>query len=312
MIMKTHETLLVTGATGYVGGELLKRLERKGHAVHCLVRKFGKLETTGPRTKVYCGDLTVRPSLWNAFKNVHTAYYLVHALREEKDFEQHEIQAAENFVAEARRTGVQKIIYLGALGNARDGLSPHLKSRQEVGRILRASGIPTLEFRASIVLGNGSLSFELIRDLTEHLPVMVLPRWLATKAQPIGIRDLLDYLEQALELEIEGNEIIEIGGADRMSYGDLMREYAHQRGITRFMLPVPVLTPWLSSHWIALFSRVNPAIGRKLIEGIKNPTVVESRRAFELFDIQPESAAAAIGHALSEAAVQKEHYVHAA
>ncbi len=310
--MKKNETILVTGATGYVGGQLLKRLELDGHAINCLVRNRGKLATTGSKTNVFCGDLMSRPSLWNAFQGVHTAYYLVHALGEDRDFEQREMRAAENFVAEARRVGVQRIIYLGGLGNERDGLSPHLKSRHEVGRTMRASGIPTIELRASIVIGEGSLSFDLIRDLTEHLPFMILPRWLATKAQPIGIRDLLDYLVQAIELPVNGSEVIEVGGADQMSYGDLMREYARQRGIKRVMLPVPVLTPGLSSHWIALFSGINPAIGRKLIEGIKNPTIVENRRAQELFDIQPEGIAESMKHALSEAAVKKENYVHAA
>jgi uncharacterized protein YbjT (DUF2867 family) len=169
-----------------------------------------------------------------------------------------------------------------------------------VGIILRKSGIPTIELRASIVLGEGSLSFELIRDLTEHLPFMLIPRWVSTKAQPIGIRDLLDYLVKALDINSDCNEVVEIGGSDQMSYGDLMREYARQKGLKRLMIPVPVLTPWLSSHWIAFFSGVDSAVGRKLIEGIKNPTVVENNKAHDLFDIRPVSASEAMGQALGK------------
>ena len=299
--MKEKQTILLTGTTGYVGGKLLKRLEIEGHHIHCLARNPENLADKAPNTKVFQGDLLVRSSMWAAFQGVETAYFMVHFLHEKKDFEAMEIEAAENFASMARSAGVKRIVYLGALGNERDGLSPHLQSRHDVGHILRESRIPTIELRASIVLGEGSLSYNLIRDLAEHLPLMVMPRWVSTKAQPIGIRDLLDYLVQSLDVRIEHDEIVEIGGADRMSYGELMREYAKQRGLKRLMLPVPVLTPWLSSHWISFFSSVDLAVARKLIEGIRNPTVVENHRAEELFaNIKPTGAAQAMKQALGE------------
>lgn len=298
--MTKKKTILLTGATGYVGGNLLKRLQMEGHHVRCLARNPENLDVEDKSTEVFEGDVLLRSSMREAFHGVDTAYYLVHALRDKHDFEAREIEAAENFASMAREAGVERIIYLGALGNERDDLSPHLQSRQNVGHALRHSGIQTIELRASIVLGDGSLSFNLIRDLTEHLPVMVLPRWLATQAQPIGIRDLLDYLVGALELETRHSEILEIGGADQVSYGELMREYARQRKIKRIMVPVPVLTPWLSSHWVAFFSSVDAVLARKLIEGIKNPTIVEDHRAQELFGIEPACASVAIEQALSE------------
>jgi uncharacterized protein YbjT (DUF2867 family) len=245
--------------------------------------------------------------MWKAFLGVDTAYYLIHSLSERKGFEHLELEAAENFASMARGCGVKRIIYLGALGNPLERLSAHLRSRQDVGHVLRQSGIETLELRASIVLGEGSLSFNMIRDLAEHLPVMVMPRWVSTKAQPIGIRDLLDYLVQALDVELNQSEVVEIGGQDRMSYGDLMREYARQRGLRRMMVPVPVLTPWLSSHWLSFFTEVDAVLGRKLIEGIRNPTVVESRRSDELFDIEPACAATAISEALNKPQKETTH-----
>jgi len=296
--MPQDQTILLTGSTGYVGGLLLKKLEKEQHKINCLVRDPAKVGNVSPNTHVYQGDVLARSSMGPAFDNVDTAYFLVHFLHEKEDFITKEIQAAENFSAMAKQAGVKRIIYLGGLGSENDGLSPHLQSRQEVGRIFRESGIPTIELRASIVLGEGSLSYELIRDLTEHLPFMVMPRWASTKAQPIGIRDLLDYLVKSLTLDIDESEIIEIGGADQMSYADLMRTYARCRNLRRLMIPVPVLTPWLSSHWLAFFTKVDPSLGRKLIEGIKNRTVVESPRAGELFDIQPVGADSAIAEAL--------------
>ena len=297
--MSKKQTILLTGATGYVGAKLLKRLELEGHHVHCLTRDPSKLGNVGVNTKVFRGDVLSRSSMFKAFQGVDTAYFMVHFLNEREDFEAKEIEAAENFASMARGAGVKRIVYLGALGDAEAGLSPHLQSRQDVGHALRQSNVPTIELRASIVLGHGSLSFDLIRDLTERLPVMITPRWVSTKAQPIGIRDLLDYLVQSLDVRIEHDEIVEIGGADRMSYGDLMKSFAHHRGLRRGMLPVPVLTPWLSGHWITFFSTVDLHVARKLIEGIKNPTIVQSSRARELFDIHPLSADEAMREAVA-------------
>ena len=298
--MEQKKKILLTGATGYVGAKLLKILQKQGHEINCLARNPDKLKIAGPKIRVFQGDVMIRSSMWKAFQGVDTAYFLVHMLNERKNFENKEIQAAANFAAMARSAGVKRIIYLGALGNEEDHLSPHLQSRQDVGIALRASHIPVLEFRASIVIGKGSLSFEMIRDLTERLPFMVTPRWVSTPAQPIGISDLLSYLNQGKDLKLVQNEIVEIGSADRMSYGQLMKEYARQRGLKRRMLPVPVLSPKLSSHWLAFITHIDPAIGRKLIEGIRNPTIVESPRASELFTIKPCSVKQAMAEALEE------------
>lgn len=324
--MKAKRKILLTGATGYIGGELLKKLESDGHEVHCLVRNRDKLGATGAGTTVFEGDVLDRPSLEEAFQGVDTAYFLVHFLAEKSDFEAKEQEAALNFASMARGAGVKRIIYLGALGNEGDGLSPHLRSRQETGNVLRESGIPTIELRASIVLGEGSLSFRMIRDLAEKIPVMVMPKWASMKAQPIGIDDLLEYLMQALNIYLKHDEIIEIGGLDRMSYGDLLREYARQRGLRRVMIPVPVLTPWLSGHWLSIFTGVDAGVGRKLIEGMRNPTLVENRRARFLFRVVPastsESMRKAIGGrpqekqlqypAISSAELERTSHVHAA
>lgn len=298
--MKAKQKILLTGATGYVGGELLKKLELEGHEVNCLVRNPDKLKETGIHTTVFQGDVLNRSSMKEAFQGVDTAYFLVHFLAEKIGFEAKEVEAAHNFASMARGAGVKRIIYLGALGNEGDGLSPHLRSRQEVGNVLRDSGIQTIEFRASIVLGEGSLSFKMIRDLAEKIPVMVMPKWASMKAQPIGIHDLLDYLVQSLDVHVEHDEIVEIGGLDQMSYGDLLREYARQRGLRRVMIPVPVLSPWLSGHWLSIFTGVDVGVGRKLIEGMRNPTVVESRRARDLFTVMPESISESMRKAIAE------------
>lgn len=298
--MARKKRILVAGATGYIGKKLVGSLEKYGHETHCLCRNPDKLKNTGSKTRVFQGDVLVRSSMWHAFQGVDTAYFLVHMLHERDGFEAKEIKAAENFAFMARNAGVKRIIYLGALGNENDCLSPHLQSRQDAGHALRESGIPVLELRASIVIGKGSLSFEMIRDLTERLPFMVTPRWVSTPAQPIGIRDLLGYLIESLDIPIEQHEIVEIGGADRMSYGDLMREYANQSGLKRLMIPVPILSPRLSSRWLSFITRIDPAIGKKLIEGIRNPTVVESRRSKELFSIQPGKVSEAMAEAIAD------------
>jgi uncharacterized protein YbjT (DUF2867 family) len=293
--------ILLTGATGYVGGKLLQRLEFERHQVNCLVRDPSRVKVTSPSTRVFQGDLLYRSTLWRPFQGVETAYYLVHSLADSNDdFEANEIKAANNFAVMAREAGVKRIIYLGGLGSARRNLSRHLKSRHDVGYALRHSGVPTIELRASIVLGAGSLSFEMIRSLTEHLPVMVMPRWVSVKAQPIGIHDLLDYLMQSMQIRLDESTVVEIGGTDQLSYRDLMIEYAQQRHLKRLMLPVPVLTPWLSSLWLGLVTPMQAIIGKKLIESIRNPTVVEDSSAEKLFNVKPCSASAAIRRALQE------------
>ena len=294
-----HQRVLLTGATGYVGGRLLPLLEAEGVQVVCMARKAGAIRhRAAPRTEVVEADLLEKGSLPDAMEGVHTAYYLVHSMGIGDGFEEFDRRAAENFGDAARAAGVQHVIYLGGLGDESETLSPHHRSRQELGRILRASGVRVTELRASIVLGKGSLSFEMIRSLTERLPVMVTPQWVDVQAQPIAIDDLLEYLLAARNTPWDDSRIYEIGGRDRMSYGDLMREYAAQRGLVRWMIPVPVLTPWLSSLWLELVTPLYADVGRKLIESIRNPTVVQDESALRDFPVKPMTVSEAMQRAL--------------
>ena len=294
-----QQRVLLTGATGYVGSRLLPLLEAEGVQLRCMARNVGAIRPrVAPHTEVVEADLLEKASLPCALEGVHTAYYLVHSMGTGDGFEEFDRRAAENFGDAARAAGVQHVIYLGGLGDESETLSPHLRSRQEVGAILRASGVRVTELRASIVLGKGSLSFEMIRSLTERLPVMVTPQWVDVQAQPIAIADLLEYLLAARNTPWNDSRIYEIGGRDRMSYGDLMREYAAQRNLVRWMIPVPVLTPWLSSLWLELVTPLYADVGRKLIESIRNPTVVQDESALRDFPVEPMTVSQAMQRAL--------------
>ncbi len=291
--------VLLTGATGYVGGRLLKKLEPLGIAIRCLARRPERLRSKiGPSVEVVAGDVMDSKSLTAACAGVRTAYYLVHSMGSAGSFEDQDRLGAQNFAQAARTTGVQRIVYLGGLGDEQESLSAHLRSRHEVGDILRASGVAVIEFRASIVLGSGSLSFELIRSLVERLPVMIMPRWVRVPAQPIAINDVLSYLIAALDLPLSGSRTYQIGGADKVTYADLMKEYARQRGLKRWLIPVPVLTPYLSSLWLGLVTPVFARIGRKLIESIRHPTIVRDPAALTDFSIRPVGVRQAIADAL--------------
>ena len=291
--------ILLTGATGYVGGRLLRSLRAAGHRVRCLARRPEYLATqVDDDVEVVQGDVLDRASLDRAFEGVDIAYYMVHSMGEGKDFESTDRKAARNFGEAARKQGARRLIYLGGLGGDDEELSPHLRSRHEVGEVLRQSGVETIELRASVVLGSGSLSFEMLRALVERLPVMVTPRWVKVLAQPIAITDLLAYLTAALDFEGSGSRVFEIGGADQVSYGDMMREYARLRGLRRVMIPVPVLTPRLSSLWLGLVTPLYARIGRKLVESICHPTVVRDTAALEAFDVRPRSCRQALAEAL--------------
>lgn len=291
--------VLLTGASGYVGGRLLRLLVERSIPVRCLARHPEFLSPPSrDLVEVVRGDLLDRDPLEAALEGVDIAYYLVHSMGSTDDFEETDRRAARNFADAARVAGVQRMIYLGGLGNEEEELSPHLRSRHEVGRILRSSGVQVIEFRASIVIGSGSLSFEMIRALVEKLPIMITPRWVAVPAQPIAIDDLLKYLFAAMFLSGSDSRIYEIGGADQVSYGDLMREYARQRGLRRLLIPVPVLTPRLSSLWLGLVTPLYARIGRKLIDSIRHPTLVHNPTALRDFDIRPIGYRAAIEAAL--------------
>jgi uncharacterized protein YbjT (DUF2867 family) len=297
-VSQDKRLILVTGATGYVGGRLLKALEEAEHSLRCLARHPEHLSSkTAPGTDVVEGDLLEPQSLCSAMEGVHTAYYLVHSMGSSESFLDKERASAHNFAEAARGAGVQRIIYLGGLGRE-EKLSPHLDSRQEVGRILRASGVPTIEFRASIIIGSGSFSFEMVRALVDRLPIMVTPRWVRLRAQPIAIGDVISYLVAALDVDIDFSQVVEIGGADKVSYEEIMHEYARQRGLRRPMIPVPVLTPRLSSLWLGLVTPVYATIGRKLIDSIRHETVVTNDVASRLFDVKPLGIKDAIERAL--------------
>jgi uncharacterized protein YbjT (DUF2867 family) len=297
--MKSKRLILLTGATGYVGGRLLPLLEQRGFSVRCLTRRPHTLSAhVAPTTQVVQGDLLDRDSLGSAMAGVDTAFYFVHSMGAEKDFEREDREAATNFAHAARQAGVRRIIYLGGLGNRDQQLSKHLRSRQETGDILRSSNAQVIEFRASIVIGSGSLSFELIRALVERLIVMICPKWVGVLAQPIAIEDLLSYLLKAIDLDHKGSQVFEIGGPDQVSYGDIMREYARQRGLRRLMIPVPVLTPYLSSLWLGLVTPVYARIGRKLVESLRNPTLVSNNLAEATFAVRPRGLSDAITRAL--------------
>ncbi len=290
---------LLTGATGYVGGRLLVRLEAAGHRVRCLTRRPEALRgRIGATCEIVQGDVLVPGSLAGAFEGIDTAYYLVHALGSSGDFEAQDREAAGHFAEAARSEGVRRIIYLGGLGNPDEALSQHLRSRQETGAQLRAHHPQVLEFRASIVIGSGSLSFEMLRALVERLPVMICPRWVRVLAQPIAVEDLLTYLMEAAKLPDGPSRIFEIGGPDCVSYGDLMGEYARQRGLRRWMIPVPGLTPRLSSLWLGLVTPLYARVGRKLVESLRNPTVVSNELALQTFDLRPRGVAEAVARAL--------------
>lgn len=297
-----HPVVFIAGATGYVGGRLIPLLEQQPLTLRCLARNPDKLrDTVKDSTQVIQGDVLDAASLDKALQGVHTAYYLVHLMSGSKDFEKKDREAAENFAVAAKKAGVQRIIYLGGLGDDADPqLSPHLRSRHEVGRILRDSGVETIEFRASLVIGTGSLSFDLVKSLTDRLPVMLCPNWLTTPTQPIAVDDVLAYLLAARLLPQGQCRIFEIGCQDVTTYGGMIREYARQKGLRRWLIFVPVLTPYLSSLWLALVTPTAFEVGRHLIEGLKNPTVVRDKSALQVFPVRPVCLRDAISKAIAQ------------
>ncbi|MFT4710074.1 MAG: hypothetical protein ACI8Q9_001201 [Planctomycetota bacterium] len=292
--------ILLTGATGYIGGRLLRRLEAAEFPIRCMARRpevlLGKVAAG---TEVVKGDVLDRASLDSALEGIDVAYYLVHSMGSSDGFEQTDREAAIQFGQAAKAAGVRRVIYVGGLGRDDENLSPHLRSRHEVGHLLRESGVGVVEFRASVVIGSGSLSFEMIRALVERLPFMVAPKWTNVKAQPIAIDDLLAYLLLALPLPANKDGIYEIGGADCVSYGDLMHEYARQRGLRVHMIPVPFLTPYLSSLWLGLVTPLYARVGRKLITSLTHSTIVRDAKALEVFPLKPVSVAEAVRKALA-------------
>jgi uncharacterized protein YbjT (DUF2867 family) len=294
----------VLGATGYIGGLLVPRLLEKGHVVRCVVRDPQKLARMpwAERVETKQADLLEIGSLPDALTDQEVVYYLVHSMGAgaAADFAQRDRRSASNTALVAKEKGVRRIVYLGGLGRP-GNMSEHLESRQEVGRVLAEQGVPVTEFRAAVIVGRGSVSFRIIRYLTERLPLMLTPRWLDTPIQPIYEGDGLRYLVEALEVPDSVGRVLEIGGADVLTYGEMIREYARLKGLRRRLIPVPVLTPRLSSYWVGLVTPISNSIATPLIEGLRSEVVVRDRTALELFAFGPIGYEEAVRRVLAEA-----------
>jgi len=290
--------ILIVGASGYIGGRLVPLLAAQGHDLSLMSRDPRPLAARFPHATVVVADLLDPSTLPSALEGIELAFYLAHSMGAgERAFAKRDRQAARNFAQAAVHAGVSRIVYLGGLGDDSADLSRHLASRHETGAELAAQGVPVTEFRAAVIIGSGSASFEILRHLTERLPIMITPRWVGTRCQPIGIADVLDYLVGAL-VHPEVTGVVEIGGPDILSYGDMMRSYARLRGLRRLMIPVPVLTPRLSSYWVNLISPVPAGIARPLIEGLRNEVVVQDPGPAAAFGLHQRSYDEALARAI--------------
>lgn len=298
-----RQKILVTGATGYIGGRLAPRLVESGRRVRVLVRSRSRVAARAWRSQVEVavGDVLDAEALSEALAGVDTAYYLVHSMSSGTDFHDRDMQAARAFGQAAKAAGVGRIIYLGGLGDPASRLSHHLRSRQSTGHALRESGVPVTEFRAAVIVGAGSISFEMIRYLVERLPVMICPRWIYSRIQPIAVDDLLEYLVSALDAPESQGQIVEIGGKDAVTYRGMMLGYAQARGLKRLLVPVPVLTPRLSAYWVHWITPIHAGISSALIEGLHNDVVVTNDLARRLFpDVEPMDYAGAIARVIDD------------
>jgi uncharacterized protein YbjT (DUF2867 family) len=298
-----NSLVLVTGVTGYIGGRLVPELLKAGYRVRVMVRDRNRLQGRAwlNQVEVVQADAFDPVSLLSVMTGVSAAYYLIHSMSDSANFDQRDLQAAQNFGAAARSNGVERIIYLGGLGDPTTDLSKHLRSRQQTGQALQEAGVPVTEFRAAIVVGSGSISFEMIRYLTERVPMMICPRWVFTRVQPIAIGDVLDYLVAALKTPQSSGRIVEIGGSEVMRYGDMMLGYARARGLRRWLISVPLLTPRLSSYWVHLVTPIPASIARPLIDGLRNEVIVRDTLAQQLFpQIKPMDYASAVSQTLAD------------
>lgn len=289
--------ILVTGASGYIGRQLAERLLEDGHEVTGMVRDAVRANLgSAEHCRIIEADVLRPETLATALDGIEVAYYLIHSMSgREGGFGERDRQAAYNFAVAAKHAGIRRVIYLGGLAAAGATVSEHLKSRHETGAVLRKFGPPLIEFRAGIIVGNGSTSFEIIRCLTERLPVMICPRWVTTRTQPIAVDDVLAYLLAALRLDSCVEQPIEIGGATVETFRSMMLGYARHRRLRRWLVRVPVLTPRLSSYWLDLVTPFSPAVSRPLIEGMKSESVCTTALAAHLFPaIQPISYDAAL------------------
>ena len=288
--------VLVTGATGFVGSRLLSPLLDAGHEVTVLVRDAKRY--TGPAdVRVVEGDLLEAGSFDDAL-SVEAAYYLVHSMGSGDDFAERDRRAAKNFADAASEAGVERVIYLGGLGEEREDLSKHLESRREVERVLDEGDYDLTTLRAAIIIGEGSASFDMIEQMVSRLPVMITPRWVRTDCQPIAITDVIQYLVGVLDYPETADGTYEIGGPDVLTYEEIMRRTAHQLGGRLYIVPVPVLTPKLSSLWVGFVTDVPNSVARPLIDGLKNPVVVHDTRLQELLDVEATPFDVAVARAL--------------
>jgi uncharacterized protein YbjT (DUF2867 family) len=300
--------ILVTGATGFVGGRLLHALTARGLKIRCLVRSPEKLrERLFPEEEVEIveGDLLEAETLDRVLEGIEVAYYMVHSMGgrtigENKVFAERDRSAAGNFVQAADRAGLQRIIYLGGLGETGDKLSKHLASRQEVGEILSSGQAKTTILRAPNIMGAGGAPFEMLRFLVERLPVMVCPKWIETRAQPIDIRDMVDYLLGCLREPATAGLSLDVGGPEILTYRDMMEIYARVRGLKRIIITVPVLTPRLSTYWVNMVTPVPSGIVNPLVEGLRNEVICRENRIRELIPIKLTSFEQSICNALQE------------
>jgi uncharacterized protein YbjT (DUF2867 family) len=283
--MPQSNLILVTGATGYVGGRLVPRLLDAGYRVRCLVRDPGRLQGRPwlKRVEVVSGDALSKGPLLDAMQGVSAAYYLIHGKQGGKTSANRDLEVARNFAEAARDANVERIIYLGELVDPTSDLSPYLRARHETGYILRYSSVPVTEFRAGMIVGSGSALFEMIRYLTEREPVLVCPAWFFSEAQPIAIRDVLSYLIEALRVPESTGRMIEIGGPTRLTYADMMLEYAQERGLKRRLIRTPFYAPRLSAYWVHMVTPIHWRVVLPLIEGLRARLIVRDGTAKDLF-----------------------------
>lgn len=304
----TCRNVLLTGASGFIGKRLLYKLDEQGYNVRCLTRKPGAMSFPRPlrhEPEIVYGDLLDLASLEKALDGIDVAYYLVHSmggrsLKEMRAFEERDRIAAVNFVEAADRAGLPRLIYLGGLGDVSTTLSPHLASRQEVGRILASGRVRATILRAAVIIGAGGAGFEMIRYLVERLPVMLGPKWVYTESQPIAIENVLDYLAGCLTVSETSGRTLDIGGPDVLSYVDLMRMYARVRGLKRYIVGVPFFYTLLSAYWVALITPVPAGIVLPLGEGLKSPAVCRENDITRLIPLRLVTMEQAICNALAE------------
>ncbi len=286
--MPDYGLVLVTGATGYVGGRLVPRLLDAGYRVRCLVRDPARLQGFSwySRVEVVTGDALDEASLEAALKGISAAYYLIHGMKGGRLNADRDLKAAHNFTAAAENQGVQRLIYLGELVDPSADLSPYLRSRHETGYILRQSHIPVTEFRAGMIVGAGSVLFEMIRYLTEREPILICPAWFFSEAQPIAIRNMLDYLVSALKVPESAGKLIEIGGSTRLTYADMLLAYADERGLKRMLIRTPFYAPRLSAYWVHMVTPIHWRVVLPLIEGLRarlsSRTTAKRRSSFRI------------------------------